>query len=112
MDGSTDAHSGRDVADVGLEPEGQSRPLQAEGRAGDEQQEGLHGLHDGAGVQDAHFSAPAGGGGTTHYSCHCHHSPSIATSFSNTRPPLPTINQLPLLFPPAVFSFLKAELRL
>lgn len=60
MDGLTDTHSGCDVADVGLQQEGQSCPLQAEWRAGDEQQEGLHWLHDGAGVQDAHFSTPAG----------------------------------------------------
>lgn len=60
MDGWTDAHSWRDVADMGLQPEGQSRPLEAERRAGDKQQGGLHGLHDGAAVQDADFSAPAG----------------------------------------------------
>lgn len=68
MDGLSDAHSGRDVADVGLQPERQSCPLQAEGRAGDEQQEGLHWLHDGAGVQDAHFSAATGKKNNTFFS--------------------------------------------
>lgn len=59
MGGWTDAHSWGNLADVGLQPESQSRPLEAERRAGDEQQEGLLGLHDGAAVQDAHFIAPA-----------------------------------------------------
>lgn len=60
MDGLTDSHSGCNVANVGLEQEGQSCPLKAKRWAGDEQQEGLHRLHDGAGVQDVHFSTAAG----------------------------------------------------
>lgn len=50
-------HRGRDVTDVGRQPEGQSGSLRAEGGAGDEQQGRLHGRHGGAGVQDAQFAA-------------------------------------------------------
>lgn len=53
-----DTHSGCDVTDMGLQPEGQSGSLSAKRRAWDEQQERLHGLHYRAAVQDTHFSAP------------------------------------------------------
>lgn len=45
------------MTDVGLQPEGESGYVQAKRRAGNEQQDCLHGLHEGAAVQDGQLSA-------------------------------------------------------
>lgn len=45
------------MTDVSLQPEGKSGSLQAESRAGDEEEDCLYGLYEGAAVQDSQFSA-------------------------------------------------------
>lgn len=45
------------MTDVGLQPEGESGYVPAKRRAGNEQQDCLHGLHDGAAVQDGQLGA-------------------------------------------------------
>lgn len=50
-------HCGCDVADVGLQSEGEGGAAQARRRAGDEQEGCLYGLHDGAAELRRHFGA-------------------------------------------------------